>query len=123
MDGNPAAPSVLPPSSREGEIDSREWVNHSAGEYVRGDVFTNTVEGGLSSFKGGMKGVYHHCGEQHLHRYSAEVDFRRGNRAKLGVTESVRLNSALTGIVGNEARWNERLKKVAQQKPAPEKPG
>lgn len=38
-------------------------VVHSAGEYVRGDAHTNTLEGYYSIFKRGMKGVYQHCSE------------------------------------------------------------
>jgi transposase-like protein len=53
-----------------------ETVNHSAEEYVRGQTHTNTVEGFYSIFKRGMKGIYQHCGEKHLHRYLAEFDFR-----------------------------------------------
>ena len=53
-----------------------ETVNHGQGEYVRGDVHTNTVEGYFSIFKRGMKGVYQHCAKKHLHRYLAEFDFR-----------------------------------------------
>ena len=34
----------------------------------------NTVEGDYSIFKRGMKGVYQHCSEKHLHRYLAEFD-------------------------------------------------
>jgi transposase-like protein len=47
---------------------SHESVSHKADEYVRGDVYTNTIEGYFSIFKRGMKGVYQHCGEKHLHR-------------------------------------------------------
>jgi hypothetical protein len=39
-------------------------------------ITTNTVEGYYSIFKRGMKGVYQHCSEKHLHRYLAEFDFR-----------------------------------------------
>jgi transposase-like protein len=46
-------------------------VNHSAGEYGRGRIHTNTVEGFYSIFKRGMKGVYQHCSEKHVHRYFA----------------------------------------------------
>ena len=56
-------------------------VNHSADEYVVGIAHTNTIEGSFSVFKRGMKGVYQHCGEQHLHRYLAEFDFRYSNRS------------------------------------------
>jgi hypothetical protein len=65
-------------------------VNHSDKEYVRyespikgGDtivITTNTVEGYFSIFKRGMKGVYQHCKEKHLHRYLAEFDFRYNTR-------------------------------------------
>jgi ISXO2-like transposase domain len=41
-------------------------VEHTAGEYVRGKITTNTVEGYFSVFKRGMKGVYQHCSEKHL---------------------------------------------------------
>ena len=52
-------------------------VSHSAGEYVaRTHVHTNTIEGYFGLFKRGMKGIYQHCGEKHLHRYLAEFDFR-----------------------------------------------
>ena len=37
---------------------SHEAVRHSAKEYVRGDVHTNSAEGYFSIFKRGMKGVY-----------------------------------------------------------------
>ena len=58
----------------------RETVKHSAKEYVRGNVHTNTVEGYFSIFKRGMKGVYQHCKEKNLHRYLAEFDFRYNTR-------------------------------------------
>lgn len=54
-------------------------VNHSRKEYARGDISTNTVEGYYSIFKRGMKGIYQHCAEKHLHRYLAEFDFRYSN--------------------------------------------
>ena len=59
-------------------------VEHGKDEYVRGDCHTNTLEGYFSIFKRGMKGVYQHCDEKHLHRYLAEFDFRYNNRVRLG---------------------------------------
>jgi transposase-like protein len=59
---------------------AHETVHHSSGEYVRDDVHTNSAEGYFSIFKRGMKGVYQHCSEKHLHRYLAEFDFRYNNR-------------------------------------------
>jgi len=55
-------------------------VNHSKGEYVRGDVTTNTIEGYFSILKRGLNGIYHNVSEAHLHRYLAEFDFRYTNR-------------------------------------------
>jgi transposase-like protein len=82
-----------------------EAVNHSAGEYVRGDVHTNTLEGYYSVFKRGMKGTYQHCGEKHLHRYVAEFDFRYNNRSAMGVEDAARTARALKGIVGKRLTY------------------
>lgn len=89
------------------EFASHESVNHKAEEYVRGDVTTNTVEGFYSIFKRGMKGVYQHCSEKHLHRYLAEFDFRYSNRIALGVDDQDRADKAIRGMVGKRLtyRW------------------
>jgi hypothetical protein len=88
-------------------IASHEMVNHEAGEYAYGDVTTNTIEGVFSIFKRGMKGIYQHCGEQHLHRYVSEFDFRYNNRSGLGVEDAERATNVLKGIVGKRLtyRW------------------
>jgi transposase-like protein len=59
---------------------SHDTVTHSHGEYVRGRVHTNSIEGFFSIFKRGMKGNYQHCAEKNLHRYLAEFDFRYNTR-------------------------------------------
>ncbi len=87
------------------EFASHETVNHAAEEYARGDVTTNTVEGFFSIFKRGMKGVYQHCGEKHLHRYLAEFDFRYSNRIALGVDDQDRAQRALKGVVGKRLTY------------------
>jgi transposase-like protein len=79
---------------------SHETVKHSAGEYVRGDVHTNSAEGFYSIFKRGMKGIYQHCAEKHLHRYLAEFDFRYNHRTKLGIGDIARTYAALRGAEG-----------------------
>ncbi|MGA7789950.1 MAG: IS1595 family transposase [Xanthobacteraceae bacterium] len=84
---------------------SHETVNHAAKEYARGDVSTNTVEGYYSIFKRGMKGVYQHCKEKHLHRYLAEFDFRYSNRVRLGVDDVERTARAVRGIVGKRLTY------------------
>ncbi len=63
-------------------------------------VYTNTVEGYYSIFKRGMKGVYQHCGEKHLHRYLSEFDFRYSNRVALRIDDSERAFRALKGTEG-----------------------
>jgi transposase-like protein len=80
-------------------------VAHEREEYVRGDIHTNTVEGYYSIFKRGMKGVYQHCAEKHLHRYLAEFDFRYSNRVRLGVNDVARADRALKGIVGKRLTY------------------
>jgi transposase-like protein len=87
------------------EAASHEAVNHAAGEYVRGNVHTNTVEGYFSIFKRGMKGVYQHCSEKHLHRYLAEFDFRYNNRTSLGVEDVQRSEKAVLGALGKRLTY------------------
>ncbi len=77
---------------------------HSAKKYARGDVHTNTVEGYFSIFKRGMKGIYHHCGEKHLHRYLAEFDFRYNVR---GVTDGERAALAVKGAEGKRLMYRQ----------------
>ena len=84
-----------------------DFTQHGAGEYVRGAVHTNTVEGFYSVFKRGMKGVYQHCSEKHLHRYVAEFDFRYSNRAKLGTDDLSRTRIAFCGIVGKRLTFRD----------------
>ena len=82
-----------------------QYVSHGKGEYGRGDIHTNSIEGFFSIFKRGMKGVYQHCGKRHLHRYLAEFDFRYNNRAALGVADAARTDAALAGIVGKRLTY------------------
>ncbi|MGA7383644.1 MAG: IS1595 family transposase [Methylocella sp.] len=84
---------------------SHESVSHKADEYVRGEVHTNTVEGYYSVFKRGMKGVYQHCGEKHLHRYLAEFDFRYSNRTRLGVEDTERAAKVVLGAKGKRLMY------------------
>lgn len=86
---------------------NHESVSHKADEYVRGDVHTNTVEGYYSVFKRGMKGVYQHCSERHLHRYLSEFDFRYSNRAKLGIEDIERSEKAISGAAGKRLFYQE----------------
>jgi transposase-like protein len=89
----------------EGHVAKHERIWHTAGEYARGDVTTNSVEGFFSIFKRGMKGVYQHCQEKHLHRYLSEYDFRYNNRIALGVDDESRAAVALRGVVGKRLTY------------------
>ena len=84
---------------------AHESVRHGFGEYVRGEAHTNTIEGFFSIFKRGMRGVYQHCREKHLHRYLAEFDFRYSNRAGLGYNDADRADAMLKGIVGKRLTY------------------
>jgi len=59
---------------------SHKRVNHSAGEYARGDVHTNSVEGYFSLLKRGVVGTFHHVSHKHLPLYLAEFDHRHNTR-------------------------------------------
>jgi transposase-like protein len=87
------------------EFASHESVIHSEDEYMRGDVHTNTVENFYSVFKRGMKGVYQHCSERHLHRYLSEFDFRYSNRVALGVNDVARAARAIKGAEGKRLTY------------------
>jgi transposase-like protein len=93
------------------EFAKHDAVDHSRGEYGYTDretgtkINTNTIEGYYSIFKRGMKGVYQHCSEKHLHRYLAEFDFRYSNRSKLGIEDRERASRALLGITGKRLTY------------------
>ena len=90
------------------EMAGHHAVNHSKDEYVRVEdivITTNTVEGFFSIFKRGMRGVYQHCGEQHLQRYLREFDFRYSHRIANGVNDTQRAEKALAGIVGKRLTY------------------
>lgn len=80
-------------------------IRHSTGEYVRGDVHTNTIEGYFSLLKRGIVGTYHHVSQQHLKRYLAEFDFRYNERSKLGIEDGERAVRALKGIEGKRLTY------------------
>ena len=77
------------------------------GEYVRDDVHTNTAEGYFSIFKRGMRGVYRHGAEKHLHRYLAEFDFRYNYSASLGYNETDGTIAAVRGGEGKRLTYHQ----------------
>jgi transposase-like protein len=89
------------------EFAAHETVNHARKEYARGDVTTNTVESYFAIFKRGMRGVYQHCSEKHLHRYLAEFDFRYNHRASLGFNDEERTIAAIKGGEGKRLTYHQ----------------
>jgi ISXO2-like transposase domain len=92
--------------ARHGSPDHHS-VNHSIGEYVRGDIHTNTIEGNFSIMKRGITGVYHHVSPRHLKRYLAEYDFRYNERSALTVTDAERATKAVQGVVGKRMTYQQ----------------
>ena len=89
---------------------SHDVVNHGAGEYVRGDAYTNTAEGYFSILKRGIIGTFHHVSPHHLQRYVTEFDFRYNHReskekidgkwVKTGLNDTERTIELAKGIGG-----------------------
>lgn len=84
---------------------AHEHVKHKHGEYARGPVSTNTVEGYFSILKRGLIGTYHHVSEAHLQRYVSEFDFRYNHRAALGYTDNQRANAVMKEIAGKRLTY------------------
>jgi transposase-like protein len=74
-----------------------ETVNHGSGEYVRGDVSTNTAESFFALLKRGVHGTFHHISKKHLPKYCNEFSFRWDNRK---VNDGERTEEAVKGMEG-----------------------
>ncbi len=90
-------------------FDAHKTVKHSIEEYVRYEdgeaIHTNSAEGYFSIFKRGMRGVYQHCKEKHLHRYLAEYDFRYNHRIALGYDDRERAALAVKNAAGKRLTY------------------
>jgi transposase len=65
-------------------------INHSAGDYVRGDIYTNTIEGFFGNMKTGMRGAYKHISDRWLQSYLDEYAWRYNARLEpLGMFEQL----------------------------------
>jgi transposase-like protein len=84
---------------------SHDVVNHTAKEYSRGHVTTNTVEASFALLKRGLIGTFHSIGEQHLQRYVNEFDFRWNTRQALGFDDTQRAAVALKNIGGKRLTY------------------
>ncbi len=87
------------------EFEKHMSVNHSAGEYVRGEATTNTIESFFAIIKRQMYGTHHAVSEAHLQRYVNEIAFKWNNRAKLGINDEARTNAAIRGSTGKRLTY------------------
>lgn len=86
-------------------------VNHSANEYARAFFWhTNTVEGYFSLLKRAVFGTFHHVSEAHLHRYTAEQDYKWNTRK---VSDFARFSASIDGIIGKRLTYR-RVGETAQ---------
>jgi transposase-like protein len=90
---------------------SYEWltyehskVDHSAGEYVRGDVSTNQAENYFSQLKRSVDGTYHHVSREHLDRYLAEFDFRHSTCKD---SDSERMGALVSRVGGRRLTYRQ----------------
>lgn len=100
----------------DGHVAEHHKVHHARGEYVRGHVHNNSAEGYFGLFKRGMKGIYQHCGEKHLHRYLSEFDFRYNARQALGYNDEDRAAMLLKGVVGKRLTYETTGKAHAEER-------
>ncbi|MGE0530925.1 MAG: IS1595 family transposase [Hyphomonadaceae bacterium] len=91
------------------EFAEHDSVRHTMGEYVKyrdGEaIHNNSAESYFSVFKRGMKGVYQHVAEKHLHRYLAEFDYRHNTRTKLGWSDQERADQLIAQVVGKRLTY------------------
>jgi len=88
---------------------SHQTVRHSIGEYVRGDVYTNTIEGFFAGLKRQIGGTHHAVSKKHLHRYVSEVEFKYNSRH---VGDGERTRMAIEGAVGRRLTYREQTGKA-----------
>lgn len=90
------------------ETHEHHVINHTDGEYVRGFVHTNGIEGYWSLLKRGIIGIYHYVSPKHLSRYCDEFSYRYNTR-KQG--ESERFCNAITGASGKRLKYKNLIAK------------
>jgi len=79
-------------------------IKHNDGEYVSGDISTNTAESYFALLKRGVHGTFHHISKKHLSKYCNEFSFRWNFRK---VTDGFRAESAIKGIVGKSLSYRD----------------
>jgi transposase-like protein len=84
------------------EFASHETVEHTANEYVRGEVHTNTIESSFALLKRGLIGTFHAVSKKHLHRYVAEFDFKWNTRR---MNDGQRIEAAIQQAEGRRLMY------------------
>ena len=79
-----------------------ESVNHSAGEYVRGQAHTNGIESFWAMLKRGFVGVYHQMSPEHLNRYVSEFEGRHNQREADTIDQ---MASMVRGLDGKRLKY------------------
>jgi transposase-like protein len=99
-----------------GNVQKHESVNHSAKEWVRGDVHTGTIDGYWGLLKRGIIGSFHQVSIKHLHRYLSEFQFRWNNR------ESQQMFALVIAalVIGSALPYAQLIGKATAMTPAPE---
>ena len=85
-------------------------VKHSAREYARGEVSSNTAESFFAILKRAVYGTWHSVSHKHLHRYVGEVEYRWNTRK---VDDGQRLSLAIRRASGKRLTYRELVRKPA----------
>src|SRR5713226_5256620 len=97
-------------------VKKHEIVNHSAKEWVRGDVHTGTIDGYWGLLKRGIIGSYHQVSIKHLGRYLSEFQFKWNHREARNIF--VLVIAAL--VIGRALRYNELIASIdVESNPGP----
>lgn len=88
-----------------------ETIVHSKGEYARGNVHTNTVEGFFGLLKRGIVGSFHHVSKGHLSRYCDEFAFRYNRRH---ISDGERAASMVLGAEGKRLTYKAPLNALGE---------
>ena len=86
------------------QMAAHDVVKHANDEYVRGENYTNIVEGFFSLLKRGINGTFHHVSRGHLNRYCDEFAFRYENRK---ATDGQRAGLLVAGAEGKRLTYKQ----------------
>jgi transposase-like protein len=112
------APLVCTDDSRmynrmPGNVQKHEIVNHSAKEWVRGDVHTCTIDGYWGLLKRGIIGSFHQISVKHLHRYLSEFQFRWNSRE----TQEIFMLVVAALVIGTALPYKKLIESIDEQPP------